>query len=79
MWYSTMMPHISFLPRPRRPAPFGARAARSRLGVLALVAMLQRRRKDKDKDSDRDGVPVEPNRPNTLSGGAEAPLEFDGD
>ena len=34
-------------------------------------------RKPRRKDKDCGGVPVEPNRPNTLSGGAAAPLEFD--
>ena len=34
-----------------------------------------RRRKPRDKDDG--GVPVEPNRPDTLSGGAAAALEFD--
>ena len=38
---------------------------------------IPRRRRDGDKDSDEGGVPVEPNRPNTLSGGAAAELEFD--
>lgn len=33
------------------------------------------RRRDKDRDDG--GVPVKPDRPNTLSGGAAAPLEFD--
>ena len=36
----------------------------------------RRRKRDKDED-DGGGVPVEPNRPNTLSGGAAAELEFD--
>jgi hypothetical protein len=31
----------------------------------------------RDKDSDDGGVPVEPNKPSTLSGGAAAELEFD--
>jgi hypothetical protein len=35
------------------------------------------RRIDRDKDTDEGGIPVEPNRPNTLSGGAAAELEFD--
>ncbi len=35
------------------------------------------KRRGKDKDLDRGGVPVEPNRPSTLSGGAAAALEFD--
>ncbi|MBV9930165.1 MAG: hypothetical protein JO013_04390 [Alphaproteobacteria bacterium] len=52
---------------------------RSRLATLALVAMLTRRRdgKGKGKDPDQGGVPVEPNRPNTLTGGAAAALEFE--
>jgi hypothetical protein len=36
-----------------------------------------RHRRNRDKDKDDGGVPVEPNRPNTLSGGAAAELEFD--
>jgi len=36
-----------------------------------------RRSRDRDKDTDDGGVPVDPNRPNTLSGGAAAELEFD--
>jgi hypothetical protein len=78
------MPHHDFLPRlPRLPIPphidpFGTPfLPRSTLRTLALVAMLRRGRKGKDKDPGR--VPVEPNRPNTLSGGAAAPLEFDGE
>jgi hypothetical protein len=70
------MPHRDLPPRPPRLDPFGGPFKRSsRLAMLALVAMLARRRKGKDPD--RGGVPVEPNRPNTLSGGAAAPLEFD--
>ena len=34
-------------------------------------------RRGKGKDPDLGGVPVEPNRPNTLGGGAAAALEFD--
>jgi hypothetical protein len=33
--------------------------------------------KRKSGEHDEGGVPVEPNRPNTLSGGAAAALEFD--
>ena len=69
------MPLRDFLPRSPRPDPVqGSFPPRSHLATLALVAMLARRRKDKDPD--RGGVPVEPNRPNTLSGGAAAALEF---
>jgi hypothetical protein len=42
-----------------------------------LAAIIVRKRRRGRKDLEPDGVPVEPNRPNTLSGGAEAPLEFD--
>jgi hypothetical protein len=70
------MPHRHFPPRPPRPDPVGRPSRRrSHLATLALVAMLARRRKGKDPD--RGGVPVEPNRPNTLTGGAAAALEFD--
>lgn len=34
-------------------------------------------RRGKGKDLDLGGVPVEPDRPGTLSGGAAAALEFD--
>jgi hypothetical protein len=65
-------------PLPPRPHPFEGPLRRSSgLATLALVAMLTRRRKGKDPD--QVGVPVEPNRPNTLSGGAAAALEFDGE
>ena len=35
------------------------------------------RRDGRNSRPDADGVPVDPNRPNSLSGGAAAPLEFD--
>jgi len=38
---------------------------------------LTSRRPKRGKDLDDGGVPVEPNKPNTLSGGAAAELEFD--
>jgi hypothetical protein len=72
------MPFRDYLPRPPHRDPFGGPFKRSsHLATLALVAMLTRRRKGNDPD--RGGVPVEPNRPNTLSGGAAAPLEFEGE
>ncbi|MFL6862106.1 MAG: hypothetical protein ACJ8DZ_03810 [Allosphingosinicella sp.] len=71
------MPHQPFSPGPPRPDPVGRSSTpRSRLRALAL-ALLARRRKGKDPD--RGGVPVEPDRPNTLTGGAAAALEFDDD
>ena len=36
-----------------------------------------RRRRRRDKDLDDGGVPVEPDRPKTLDGGAAAQLDFD--
>ena len=36
-----------------------------------------RRRRSGEKDPEDGGVPVEPNKPNTLTGGAAAELEFD--
>lgn len=41
-----------------------------------MISRPGRRRHKRDKDDDG-GVPVEPNKPNTLSGGAAAELEFD--
>jgi hypothetical protein len=69
------MPHRHSLPP--RPDPFGPSVPRPDLALLALIAMLRRRRKGTDRD--RGGMPVQPNGPNTLSGGAAAPLEFEGE
>ena len=42
-------------------------------------AQERRRRRRRRKDLDDGGVPVEPNKPRNLSGGAAAPLEFEDD
>ena len=42
-----------------------------------LWARQRGRRKRRDRDKDEGGVPVEPNKPKNLSGGAAAALEFD--
>ena len=42
-----------------------------------IPPQLKRRRRKGGKDDEEGGVPVEPNKPNTLSGGAAAELEFD--
>ena len=39
----------------------------------------RRRRRGRRKDLDDGGVPVEPNKPKNLSGGAAAALEFEND
>jgi len=53
------------------------RALGSEAAYLAWLEATTRRRPHRGKDKDSGGVPVEPDRPNTLSGGAAAPLEFD--
>jgi hypothetical protein len=55
----------------------------SSLGLSSFFALswfrtiLWRRGSKKGRDETDDGVPVTPNRPDILSGGAAAPLEFD--
>ena len=52
------------------------------LHILAWYDAQQRRRRRRPgrrKDFDDGGVPVEPNRPRNLSGGAAAALEFEDD
>jgi hypothetical protein len=39
----------------------------------------RRKRRGRRKDLDNGGVPVEPNRPRNLSGGAAAALEYEDD
>jgi hypothetical protein len=74
------MARHDFTPRPPRiDAP--GRSFTPGFAAAALALALQRlgrgRNKGKPRDRDRGGVPVEPNRPNTLTGGAAAALEFD--
>ncbi len=54
-----------------------SRSVRGPHGTAAFLQAFVRRGKRKGKDLDLGGVPVEPNRPNTLTGGAAAALEFD--
>jgi len=52
------------------------------LHILALIEARQggrRNRRGRRKNLDDGGVPVEPNRPRNLSGGAAAALEFEDD
>ena len=72
------MRHHEFLHR--RSIRFAiSRAFGSPTAYQAWLDAENRRRRGKDKGKDSGGVPVEPDRPNTLSGGAAAPLEFDAD
>jgi hypothetical protein len=50
---------------------------RSASRALALQLLNRGRNKGRGKRPDEGGVPVEPNRPSFLSGGAAAALEFD--
>ena len=77
------MPRHDFLPRlprlprlpgvPRPPGP--GRWSDADLALFALA--MKRRGRRKGKDPEAGGVPVEPDRPDTLSGGAAAALEWD--
>jgi hypothetical protein len=64
------MARWSFWPRRRRRSSFSE-------PIAPPYITGPRRRRKRDKDTDEGGVPVEPNKPNTLSGGAAAELEFD--
>jgi hypothetical protein len=69
------MPIPDFLKRKlRRPA-----GRRSGFDALLGSPFLRRRKGRRGADPDEGGVPVEPDRPSTLSGGAAAALEFDAD
>ena len=53
------------------------RPNKSSLWDNLLPAYLRGRRKKRGPDFEEGGVPVEPNRPKDMSGGAAAALEFD--
>ena len=61
---------------PRRSSEERLRIARERTFASRLADRIKRRNKRRDGEAG-DSVPVEPNRPNDLSGGAAAALEFD--
>jgi len=73
------MPRHDFSPRPpRRDA--GGRSFTPGFAYLAIAEAMRRGRRRKGptgKDLDEGGVPVEPNRPKGLSGGAAAALDFE--
>ena len=58
-----------------RPVSFSF--SRSIEDAEAHMSKLRQRWKRPKRDLDEGGVPVEPNWPRDLSGGAAAPLEFD--
>jgi hypothetical protein len=61
-------------PRKRRRLPIALRDA-----LDSMADFAKRRRRGRRKDLDDGGVPVEPNKPKNLSGGAAAALEFEDD
>jgi hypothetical protein len=67
--YMSSMPPRSYRPRRRRRSPLD--------GFAAYFENFRRLRRKRDRDTDDGGVPVEPNKPSTLTGGAAAELEFD--
>ncbi|HEX8621704.1 MAG TPA: hypothetical protein VF718_07000 [Allosphingosinicella sp.] len=69
------MPTRDFLKRKlRRPA-----GRPSGFDSLLQSPLLRRPGLRRGRDPDDGGVPVEPGRPSTLSGGAAAALDFEGD
>lgn len=65
-------------PDPFRPNRKHGRAHAFNLHMLAWSEVQEkRRRRRRRKDLDEGGVPVEPDKPKNLSGGAAAALEFD--
>ena len=70
------MPTPDFPPYRRR-RNSGLRSLPSRFAYLALVEAMKRKRGRPGKELDEGGVPVEPDRPRDLSGGAAAELDFE--
>lgn len=68
------------LPKPPRgPRHDFGPGSRSGGGDLRSHYPPARKKRRKGGEPDEGGVPVEPNRPSTLSGGAAAALEFEGE
>jgi hypothetical protein len=63
--------------RPVRPVPQIARFHPVQLRMIADLAALIQQRRRKPPGTAAAPIPADPNKPNTLSGGAAAPLEFD--
>jgi hypothetical protein len=73
-----LMPTPDFPPRKLR-RDVGGRSFTPGFDALLKSPFLRRRKGRRGLDPDEGGVPVEPNRPNTLSGGAAAALDFEKD
>lgn len=70
------MPRHDF-PRPRLRRDVGGESFTPGMGWRAWVEERRFRRRRKPKPGEDGGVPVEPDKPRNLSGGAAAALEFD--
>jgi len=69
------------MPDPRLPpdrSSFHSAARVFERAYLAHLAQRRRPRRRPGRERDGGGVPVEPDRPNSLSGGAAAELDFEG-
>lgn len=64
---------------PRRSSAERVQRVRDRAHVRAMEARFGKPgiKRKRPEDEGGEGVPVEPNRPNNLTGGAAAALEFD--
>jgi hypothetical protein len=65
------------MPTPDIPPRKSRRPDTLSIAILAFINALNRKRRRPGKDRDVGGVPVEPNSPRGLSGGAAAPLDFE--
>lgn len=69
------MPSPDF-PPPRRRRDSGGRSFTPGFGELRTPPAARRKAR-RGRDPDEGGIPVEPDRPNTLSGGAAAAIDFE--
>ncbi len=70
------MPTPDF-PSHRRRRNVGRSSLPRRSAYLAVMEAMKRRRGQPGKELDEGGVPVEPDRPRNLEGGAAAELDFE--
>jgi hypothetical protein len=70
------MPTPDFPPYRRR-RNVGLRSLTSGFAYLAFTEAMKRKRRKPGKELDEGGVPVEPDRPRNLEGGAAAELDFE--
>lgn len=76
LWYKRFMPNPDEPTRKPRKDLGGPAPSSGIGGFRSPYPQLRRKRRD-GRERDEGGVPVEPDRPNTLGGGAAAPLDFE--